>query len=126
MHGRWRYGIPVVWMALIFWLSSRPTLPAVPEPWLDILLKKAGHMVEYAILTGLWAWALAVDIPDLRTRLRVAFVIAVLYAISDEVHQSGVPGRHARVLDVFVDATGAGLMARFLWTRATSSRRPGQ
>ncbi len=124
MCKRWRYGIPLVWMALIFWLSSRPSLPAAPEPWLDILIKKTGHMVEYAILTGAWAWALAADISDVKSRLRLAFAIAVLYAISDEMHQRWVPGRHARVLDVFIDGTGAGIMVRFWWTRTMSSIRP--
>ena len=114
MRGRVRYLVPLAWMALIFWLSSRPTLPSAPEPWLDILLKKTGHMVEYAILTFLWAWAMGEDVPSVRARVRLAFVIAFLYAISDEIHQRGVPGRHARVLDVLIDAIGAGAMARFI------------
>src|SRR5659263_644275 len=39
-----------------------------------------------------WAWALA---------------FAVLYAVTDELHQGGVTGRHAAAVDSGCDATGA-------------------
>jgi VanZ family protein len=34
-------------------------------------------------------------------------LICVLYAISDEIHQSFVPGRGPSIIDVFIDSTGA-------------------
>jgi VanZ family protein len=39
-----------------------------------------------------WAWALA---------------LVVLYAITDELHEGGVIGRHAAAVDVGIDAAGA-------------------
>ena len=36
-----------------------------------------------------------------------AFIISVLYAISDEIHQSFVPGRSMEARDVLIDSTGA-------------------
>ncbi len=43
---------------------------------------------------------------------RWALVIAVIYGLSDEFHQSFVPGRNADLLDVITDAAGA---AAGLW-----------
>ena len=37
----------------------------------------------------------------------LSFLVCVLYAISDEVHQLFVPGRGAQVKDVFIDSAGA-------------------
>lgn len=36
-----------------------------------------------------------------------AFIISVLYAISDELHQSFVPGRSMELRDVLIDSAGA-------------------
>ncbi len=38
-----------------------------------------------------------------------AFVIAVLYACSDEIHQLFIDGRAGQVADVLVDASGAAI-----------------
>ena len=35
-------------------------------------------------------------------------MIAILYAITDEIHQSFVPGRTALLSDVVIDSIGAG------------------
>jgi VanZ family protein len=35
-----------------------------------------------------------------------AFLTGVAYAITDEVHQAFVPGRHGAVYDVVIDAVG--------------------
>lgn len=50
----------------------------------------------------------------------VAWLLAVIYAVTDEVHQSFVPGRQPAVADVLVfDALGAalGLLAANAWRR---------
>jgi VanZ family protein len=41
-------------------------------------------------------------------------IIGVLYAISDEYHQTFVPLREGRMLDVFIDSFGIFLMYLFL------------
>ena len=51
----------------------------------------------------------------------IALGLAALYAISDEVHQHFVEGRHAAALDVLIDATGA-LVGVLAW-RWLSRRR---
>jgi VanZ family protein len=45
----------------------------------------------------------------------------VLYAVSDEVHQSFVAGRAGRPLDVAIDAVGVGL-GIVAWRRVVASR----
>ena len=91
----------LLWMALIFFLSAQPKLPGPPDPLLDLLLKKTAHLLAYAVLALLWRRA--------GMRPTVAWLLAALYGVSDELHQAFVPGRHARVLDVGIDALGAGL-----------------
>jgi VanZ family protein len=98
---------PVVgWAAVIFALSATPNLRFVPDPWLDFVSRKLGHMGVFGILALLlwraldgttawrqpWAWGLA---------------LTVLYAASDEFHQGFVAGRHPSATDVAIDATGA-------------------
>ena len=46
-----------------------------------------------------------------------ALAIAVLYAVSDEFHQSFVEGRNGSPLDVGIDTVGAAISARLLWRR---------
>jgi VanZ family protein len=106
--------LPVVlWAAVIFGLSAIPSLSSGLGTW-DLALRKAAHMTEYAILAFLLARALTSVVP--------AFALGLLYAISDELHQSFVRGRHAAVVDVAIDSIGLviGLIA---WRRLTSTYR---
>jgi VanZ family protein len=64
-------------------------------------VKKLGHMTEYAILTLLLEEALP------SRSIGLAWVFAVLYAATDEWHQTFVPGRNGWFGDVVIDAAGA-------------------
>ena len=102
----------VAWMAVIFFLSSRSRLPLLPLGWAEALQDVAGHFVAYGVLAGLLAWALSVSgVPH---PVRWSFALALLYALSDEFHQSFVPGRHPDVLDILADAAGAACMLLIL------------
>lgn len=87
----------LAWATLIFALSGIPTLATDLGTW-DLVLRKLAHAVEYAILAALLLRAL---------RAPPAWALAVVYAVSDELHQHFVPGRAGRPLDVAIDATGA-------------------
>ena len=103
-------------MAVIFVLSGTPSdeIPKV-EGW-DVLLKKGGHMVAYAMLTVLLLRALEADTPT-RKAGWLAVGIAVLYAITDEYHQTFVPDRKGTGIDMVVDAAGAFVGLRvWRWT----------
>jgi VanZ family protein len=113
----------VALMGVIFYLSAQeavgPELPAWTRP--------VAHFSEYFALAALWSWALA---PALgRRALLAAAAISFAYALSDEYHQSFVPGRDSDPLDVIVDAVGiaAALIATraMLERRATSDERAG-
>ncbi|HJZ47588.1 MAG TPA: VanZ family protein [Roseiflexaceae bacterium] len=91
------------WMALIFFLSSQPQLPSAPDPLADLIFKKGAHFTAYAVLVMLFRRAL----PPGRWAVALSWVLTVLYAASDEWHQSFVPGRHPQLTDVLIDASGA-------------------
>jgi VanZ family protein len=96
----------ILWLALIFVLSSRSTLVEFGSDAEDKLFNKTAHVVVYAVLAWLWWRALSPSRQIAWPLLGAAFVLTVLYGISDEIHQSFVPGRHARVADVLFDSAG--------------------
>ena len=91
--------LPVVaWAAVIFTFSSIPSLSTGLGTW-DLVLRKAAHLTEYAILGALLVRALDRPFP--------AAALAIAYAVTDEVHQHFVEGRAGTVVDVAIDAVGA-------------------
>src|SRR5262245_60493089 len=90
-------------MAVIFYLSAQPAGPDLA--WWEVAIRKLGHLGGYAALTLLWSWALS---PRLgRRAIPLAVLISILYAASDEYHQSLVESRHGTPHDVLIDALGA-------------------
>lgn len=104
------FWLPVVfWMLLIFYFSSIPSLtPGFSSHGLNILISKFAHISEYAVLMFLLTRALKIYNPQisLQSLLRIAFLIAILYAISDEYHQLFVYGREGTFRDVTIDSIG--------------------
>lgn len=98
---------PVLWMGVIFGLSSisDPTPP--PPTALNTLLKKGAHVVEYAVLAGLLMRAQANGRSPSRPAAGIALGISLIYAVTDEAHQRFVVGRHGRPWDVLIDLGGA-------------------
>ena len=110
---RARLWLPVVaWAAVIFAFSSVPDLGTGLGGW-DLALRKLAHAAEYALLGALLARATA--------RTGLAFALGTLYAVSDELHQSFVPGRLGSPLDVAIDAAGVAV-GIVLW-QAVRTRR---
>ncbi|HKY24879.1 MAG TPA: VanZ family protein [Gaiella sp.] len=97
----------IVWAAVIFAFSSVPSLSTELGTW-DTILRKLAHLAEYAILGALLCRALR--------RPGLAILAAILYAVSDEIHQTFVEGRVGAPLDVGIDALGAAVGV-LLWTR---------
>lgn len=97
----------VLWAAAIYTVSDVPNLRISDEFW-NFVLRKAAHITEYFILTALLARAIAGTWVDLSKKsiLSLAAAFSVLYAISDEIHQSFIPGRWGTLKDVLVDSCG--------------------
>ncbi|MEO5741935.1 MAG: VanZ family protein [Vicinamibacterales bacterium] len=97
--------LPVVaYMAMLFGLSSRSTLPVPPEG----VSYYHVHAAAYAGLAALTARATGRKLRDVSWRaVCVAILISSLYGVSDEFHQVFVPGRTFDVLDMLADAVGS-------------------
>lgn len=103
----------VLWMAVIFFLSSQPELGDNFGRF-RFGLAKVGHVVVFSILGALVAQAM--DTARIRRRVWWTVVFVALYAIVDEVHQSFVPGRGPMLTDVAID-TISGLAGAVAWSR---------
>jgi VanZ family protein len=100
--------LPVlIWAAVIFTLSSIPSLSTGLGTW-DTILRKGAHLTEYAVLGGLLYRALG--------REPLALAVGIAYAATDELHQYFVRGRHASPVDVAIDAVGVA-SGMLIWLR---------
>jgi hypothetical protein len=116
-----------LWMAAIWWLSSDARdLGGSGPAW--GLAANAAHAPLFAGLAILLASALAPRTGPRGSRVAraAALAIAVAWGVTDEWHQSWVPGRHASPFDLATDATGAAVA---LWLVAyagsADAREPG-
>lgn len=103
----------LLWMGVIFTFSAIPGLHSTLEPRYDFILRKAAHAAEYAVLAWLVFRALSFHGLTKGRAVTAAVVWALLYAVSDEYHQTFVFGRHGAVRDVVIDA--AGIVGSALW-----------
>jgi hypothetical protein len=100
--------VPLIfWLALIFAVSARSTLVVIEHEAAEKLFYKGAHMLVYAVLAWLWWRAISPERRIAWSVLLLAWLFTVLYAISDEIHQRFVPGRHGQLADVLFDAAGA-------------------
>lgn len=139
----WNWVPPIGWALVVFWGSATPSLRATPlalrllerlavlpglrcvspflcsllsSPLAETVLRKAGHIAEFAVLAYLVSRAIAISrqgdplgTQTHRPYTRPAGLLSLLYAFADEAHQRFVPGRSARLEDVVIDAVGIAL-----------------
>lgn len=143
---RWLPSISI--MVTIFAFSSIPSYEMPNFAWADTLVKKGGHMLGYGLLALAYLWGLPAACPactclpaqacaitgggqawersDPKGSAVAAWLLALLYACSDEFHQIFVAGRHASLLDVGIDAIGAAIaLAVWAWFRKRAFRNSG-
>ena len=114
------------WALLIFMLSSQPgstfdeaanALDSIPA--IDFL----AHLFLYFVLAAFVHAVLRMYLPRRKNLLMVDTVIfALLYGVSDEFHQSFVPGRSVSGTDLLADVLGA-VLAVTLWLAFDRIRR---
>lgn len=116
----------VIWMALVFLLShqngnSSSSLSrgvanffangdTVEAEVIEPVIRKTAHMVEYAI-GGMLAYGVLITYPNKtnKSRIIIALTFIILYAISDEVHQSFINSRNGSIGDVLIDTLGGAI-----------------
>ena len=138
----WRYLPLMLWMALIFTASTHLGRPenseAIVDPILHflgvknidgvhILVRKAGHVAEYVVLALLLAYFC---LSSSRVTLRrwwflFALLGVLIYASTDEFHQTFVPERVGSVRDVMLD-TASGAVALSILAAGRKLRRPNR
>ena len=94
-----------LWVWRLFTGGEQPSPDALSL--LSLLVRKAAHMSEYAVLALLYLRALRLE--GKTHPFAKAFVLCVIYAASDEFHQAFVPGRGPSPVDVAIDAAGGAL-----------------
>ena len=100
--GRW---LPVfLWAGVIFALSSISQITVAEFFLWDFAAKKVAHLAEYAVLYALFLRAT-------EKNWVLSFFLTMIYAATDEIHQSFVPGRNAAVYDLAFDFSGAAISA---------------
>ncbi|MGD1076091.1 MAG: VanZ family protein [Thermodesulfovibrionales bacterium] len=129
-------------MGLIFWMSTdafsaentsliigpvllflMPRISSYDQNMIHGLIRKSAHVTEYFVLGLLLFRAFRSGSTESRS-LRWSFfsaLVVLLYAASDEFHQSFVPTRTASPIDVGIDTMG-GIIAQavsLLWHHRT-------
>lgn len=110
-----RWGPALLVMAAIFTFSSIPSSGLPSFGSYDLFVKKGGHMIGYCLLGMAYLYGIGRQKPG---AIWLAWLLAILFASSDEFHQSFIPGRGPGLRDVGIDALGAGIglaFAQFFW-----------
>lgn len=105
---------------LFFWVKDPETLKIY-----HYFVRKAAHVVEYLILTGLAYNYFRFTSNDIKKIYLYSFLVSFTYAISDEVHQLFVSDRAGAFSDVLVDLIGVLLFLIFMFikNKYASSRK---
>lgn len=117
----------VVYVILIFFLSSRSRLPSPNEiPHWD----KVAHLIEYGILGFLSQWAARLTWPSASPkrawgRMGLVILAGLCVAAADELFQSTVPNRESSYSDFAADAAGLVIGFALNWRQAVDRARPG-
>ncbi len=135
MRKFFKYWVPVLlWMGFIFWLStdsfSSGNTSSIIEPIIQFLfpgidpalvdmihtaIRKSAHVTEYFVLGVLLFRAFRRDSKENKTWqwAGLSLIIVILYAGSDEFHQSFTATRGASIDDVGIDTLG-GVLAQII------------
>jgi VanZ family protein len=139
-----------IWMTVIFLLSNEPSTvssersgaivevvktlgTSLPNDVLTFITRKLAHIIAYFILGILMFFVVRAYTPNARKAFLTSISFVCLYAITDEFHQTFVPGRSGEVRDVLIDTTAgaAGVLVtyaiirwRALRTGVTTGKKP--
>ena len=114
-----KWGPAVVMTTAIFAFSSIPSKEMPSFGSWDTYAKKGAHALGYGLLaTAFWrgfSWE--------KRLVWLSLLLAVLYAGTDELHQSFIPGRHPSPVDVCIDTVGSAIaLAICAWARKNKTK----
>lgn len=113
----------LAWCGLIFTLSHQPSLPLSKLTFFSNQ-DKLHHAIAYAIMALLcWRFLEHLSLKQ-KVRIVISLLFCSLFGISDEWHQSFIPGREADILDWLADTTGAALALVSLNINRSSASAP--
>jgi len=116
-----------VFVPFLRWL--KPDISAEALAQIHFVVRKLGHIFEYALLAML-LWRAVRSATNLRMKKSIVFVAVWLacgvFAVSDEFHQSFMPSRTAASSDVLIDICGAtiGLVICLMISRKHATATP--
>ncbi|MGD6874845.1 VanZ family protein [Bacillus infantis] len=116
--------LPLLYMGLIWFLSSMPAdaVVALPDSKVDSFLKESMHLIEFAILYILLVLAFLTGGRFTKKLNIILAVIAALYGVTDEIHQSFIPARSSSLIDVAKDWIGVAVACYFVYQARFSGR----
>ena len=122
----WRWGPVAAWLIVIFMASSIGTLPSLDHGMLENLMHWIGHLSEYAILALVLLRALKNGQAFSWREVVLILIIAAIYGLSDEWHQTFVKGRSGELWTVGLDMAGAliGVVIGWWHQRTKASTNP--
>lgn len=115
----------VLTMGVIFFLSHQPG--TFFGPYSFDVVDKLAHFVIYSILglSVIYAFTGEYRIKKKSLVVGTSMVVCLIYGVSDEYHQTFIPGRFSSISDVVADVAG-GLFICLLWlfvTRENGAQR---
>lgn len=106
----------ILWAAFVFYLSSKPGLKISENFFWDFATRKPAHIFVYFIFYLLAAFAFKNSfLKNMSDIIISSFILTIFYGTLDEIHQSFVPLREGKVLDIMWDAIGGLIAAVVLW-----------
>lgn len=102
-----KYYLPVmIWAGVIFYFSSIPGLRYSKSATEEIILRKGAHFVEFVVLFFL-VWRIFFGAHKMKSQIAywLALCITIIFAASDEFHQTLVLGRSGKMIDFIFDST---------------------
>ena len=105
-NSRIAWTLTVGYMLLIFLISSIPYI-VQPGPLGSREAPIVEHVIEYSVLGFLLSCSFS---STKKTRKQIIFLavsVAILYGISDEIHQLFVQGRKCDIIDVLANSVGS-------------------
>jgi VanZ family protein len=100
----------------LYYAGSEISIDALgPAHFIEFFIRKAAHFFVYLGLGFLIYRALSLSILNNRLTFIASWVLTILYAISDEIHQGFTPNRSPHWEDVIIDTVGGLIGITLAW-----------